>query len=175
LIVTRVEKFCEKRDSSHHHSQRDSSRVQVTKIRESSRITSCISDSQHKRMIKIQSSPYNSSATASFKIIINNHNISHEDNLKYVGVLLNNKLSWKPHLQKVKTQLSRTCGVLSKLKHYTTLPVLKVVYKSLIHPYLHRITRRTFPALKHLILPKLYSFSAGKFTHSYHNIPRCPS
>ena len=74
---------------------------------------------------------------ASFKVIINNHNISPEDNLKYLGVLLDNKLSWKPHVQKVKTQLSSACGILSKLKHYTTLPVSKVVYNSLIHPYLN--------------------------------------
>ena len=40
---------------------------------------------------------------ASFKVIINNHNFSPEDNLKYLGVLLDNKLSWKPHVQKVKT------------------------------------------------------------------------
>jgi len=73
---------------------------------------------------------------ASFKVIINNHNISPEDNLKCLGVLLDNKLSWKPHVQKVKTQLSGACGILSKLKHYTP-PVFKVVYNSLIHPYLN--------------------------------------
>jgi len=39
--------------------------------------------------------------------------------------------------KKVKTQLSRACGILSKLKHHTTLPALKVVYNSLIHPYLN--------------------------------------
>jgi len=43
---------------------------------------------------------------ASFKVTINNHNISPEDNLKYLGVLLDNKLSWKPHVQKVKTNSS---------------------------------------------------------------------
>ena len=64
----------------------------------------------------------------SFKVIINNHSISPNDNLKYLGVL-DNKLSWK-HVQKAKAQLSRACGVLSKLKHYTTLTVLKVVYNS---------------------------------------------
>ena len=73
----------------------------------------------------------------SFKVIINNHSISPEDKLKYLGVLLDNKLSWKPHVQKVKTQLSRACGILSKLKHYTKQSVLKVVYNSLIHPYLN--------------------------------------
>jgi len=139
---------------------------------------------------------------ASFKVIINNHNISPEDNLKYLGVLLDNKLSWKPHVQKVKTQLSRACGILSKHKHYTTLPVLKVVYDSLIHPYLNYsilnwgralnatiqpLTKLQNKAIKiinpinsgslekhfqHLnifCLPKLYSFSVGKFMHSYHN------
>ena len=74
---------------------------------------------------------------ASFKATINNHTISPEDNLKYLGILLDNKLSWKPHVQKVKTQLSRTCGILSKLKHYTSPPVLTVVYNSLIHLYLN--------------------------------------
>jgi len=34
-------------------------------------------------------------------------------------------------------KLSRACGVLSSLKHYTTQSTLKVVYNSLIHPYLH--------------------------------------
>jgi len=63
---------------------------------------------------------------ASFRVIINNHSISPEDKLKYLGVLLGNKLSWKPHVQKVKIQLSRACGVLTKLKHYTTQSVLKL-------------------------------------------------
>jgi len=71
---------------------------------------------------------------ASFKVIINNHNISPEDNL---GVLLDNKLRWKHLVQKVKNQLLRACAILSKLKHYTTPRELKVVCNSLIHPYLN--------------------------------------
>jgi len=73
---------------------------------------------------------------ASFEVTINNHNISPEDNLKYLGVL-DKTLSWKPHVQKVKTQPSTACGIVSKLKHYTSPPILKVVYNSLIHPYLN--------------------------------------
>jgi len=80
---------------------------------------------------------------ASLKAIINNH-ISPEDHLKHLGVLLDSKLSWKPHVQKVKTQLSKACGILSKLKHYATLPVLKVVYNSL----------KSIPTLK-LLNPQL--------------------
>jgi len=74
---------------------------------------------------------------ASFEVTINKDNISPEDNLEYLGVLPDNTLSWKPHVQKVKTQLSRACRILSKLKHYTTPPALKVVYDSFIPPYLN--------------------------------------
>ena len=73
----------------------------------------------------------------SFKVIINDQNLSPEDNLKYLGVLLDNKLSSKPHVWRVKTQLWRACEVLSKLKHCTTQSVQKVVYNSIIHPYLN--------------------------------------
>jgi len=34
----------------------------------------------------------------SFEVIINNHSISPEDNLKYLSVLLDNKLIQKPHV-----------------------------------------------------------------------------
>jgi len=137
---------------------------------------------------------------ASFKVNINNHIISPEDNLKYLGVL-DNKLNWKPHIQKLKTQLS-ACGILSKPKQYRILPVLKVVYNSLIHPYrnysilnwwrasnaaiqlLSKLQNKAikimnptntgspeehFQHLNILCLPKLYSFSVGKCTHSFHN------
>ena len=73
----------------------------------------------------------------SFEVVINNHSISPEDNLKYLGVLLDNKLSWKFHVEKVKIQLSKACGVLTKLKHYTKQSVLKVVCDSLIHSYVN--------------------------------------
>ena len=72
----------------------------------------------------------------SFKVIPNNYNISPKDGLKYLGVLFDNKLNWKPHGKKVKTQQPRACGVLSKLEHYITQSVLKAVYNSLIQPYL---------------------------------------
>jgi len=64
------------------------------------------------------------SKTQSCLIILNTHNISPEDNLKYLDVLLDNKLGWKPHVQLMKFQLSRACGILSKLKHYTTVAYL---------------------------------------------------
>jgi len=73
----------------------------------------------------------------SFDVIMNIHSIFPNDNLKYL-VLLDTYLSWKPHVayKKVKTQLSRACGVLYKSNNYKTQSVLKVVYNALIHHYI---------------------------------------
>jgi len=57
--------------------------------------------------------------------------------MKYLGIILDNKLIWKPHIVKLTTQISKSCGILSKLRHYTTQPVLKAVYNAVIHPYLN--------------------------------------
>jgi len=86
----------------------------------------------------------------SFKVIINNNSISPEDKLKYLSVLLDN-LSWKPHEQKVKTQLSRACGVLTKLKHYTT-------------QLMYLVNHHWPSSTKEMILPNYYYIST-----LYHN------
>ena len=74
--------------------------------------------------------------TAIFNISINSHQICEKNDIKYLGIILDNK-HWKPHIAKLTTQISKSCGILSKLRHYTTQPVLKAVYNALIHPYLN--------------------------------------
>jgi len=59
-----------------------------------------------------------------------------KNDIKYLGIILDNKLNLKPHIAKLTTQISKSCGILSKLRHYTTQPVLEAVYNALIHPYL---------------------------------------
>jgi len=58
-----------------------------------------------------------------------------KNDIKYLCIILDNKLNWKPHIAKFTTQVSKSCGTLSKLRHYTTQPVSKAVYNALIHPY----------------------------------------
>ena len=57
-------------------------------------------------------------------------------NIKKLLHLLDNKLSWKPYVQKVKTQLLRACGVLSKNWNITQ-PNLHWELSILIHLYLN--------------------------------------
>jgi len=71
-----------------------------------------------------------------FAVSINHHPISKQSSLKYFGVILDDKLNWKPQIEKLVTQLSKSCGMLFKLKHYTNISVLKSVYFALFHSYL---------------------------------------
>ena len=71
-----------------------------------------------------------------FSVLINHHPISKQSRLKYLVVILDDKLNWKPQIEKLVTQLSKPCGMLFKLKHYTNTSVLKSVYFPLFHSYL---------------------------------------
>jgi len=55
---------------------------------------------------------------------------------RYLGVLLDNQLNFKPHILLIETKLARAIGILSKLRHVLPVPALRLLYFSLIHPHL---------------------------------------
>ena len=72
--------------------------------------------------------------TLNFSITINGKIIKQTNYMKYLGVTLDHKLDWKQHILNLRTSLSRTCGIIYKLRHYVPLPVLKLLYNhSLFH------------------------------------------
>ena len=68
-----------------------------------------------------------------YTIKINNHELKQEHTTKYLGITIDDTLTWKPHLHKLKTTLSRGCYALSKLRMYLTQDAMKTVYHSLFH------------------------------------------
>ena len=59
-----------------------------------------------------------------------------EDHVKYLGVLLDSNLSWKFQINNVALKISRTVGVVARLRHFVPLTTLLNIYQSLILPYL---------------------------------------
>ena len=51
---------------------------------------------------------------------------------KYLGVFLDDKLNWKPHIDYVSSQISKMCGIFAKLRYTTNLHLLKSVYHALV-------------------------------------------
>ena len=55
---------------------------------------------------------------------------------KYLGVLLDEYLLFKDHINTLKQKLNRANGILTKLKHHLPSDILKIVYYSLFDTYL---------------------------------------
>lgn len=56
---------------------------------------------------------------------------------KFLGVIIDEKINWKPHIKYTQTKLSRSISVLSKAKHWLDYESLHLLYCSLVLPYLN--------------------------------------
>ena len=56
--------------------------------------------------------------------------------VKYLGVLIDYKLSWKNHIDSIALKISKTIGLLSKLRYFVPHKTLVNIYNSLVTPYL---------------------------------------
>ena len=63
-----------------------------------------------------------------FNLTINNNVISQSNTVKYFGVILDNNLTWQPHIDKIREKLLKSCGMVFKLRHYVPLSTLKLIY-----------------------------------------------
>ena len=57
--------------------------------------------------------------------------------MKFLGLTIDNKLSWKPHIDNVCRTISQNIGLINKVKYYFPKPTLLMLYSSLILPYLN--------------------------------------
>ena len=55
---------------------------------------------------------------------------------KYLGVVIDKNLTWKPQIEHVCKKISKACGAIAKLRHCMSTKLLVEVYHSLIHSYL---------------------------------------
>ena len=55
---------------------------------------------------------------------------------KFLGVLIDECLTWKNHIDCISKTISRNIGVMNKLKHYIPYRILHTLYCTLILPYL---------------------------------------
>ena len=58
------------------------------------------------------------------------------DSVKYLGLTLQSDLQWKTHLTSLEKKLSRSIGLLSKIRHYVPKFLLKTVYYSIFNSHL---------------------------------------
>ena len=54
----------------------------------------------------------------------------------FLGLTINEHLSWKPHIQKISNKIARTLGIMCRLKNFLPTHVLRIFYDSMILPHL---------------------------------------
>ena len=75
-----------------------------------------------------------------FKIYDNNTKnftrLERKDYVKYLGVLIDSNLTWKYHISLVASKISKSIGIICKLRHFVPFSTLLNIYNSLISPNL---------------------------------------
>ena len=65
-------------------------------------------------------------------VAINDDKIKRVSTTKFLGILINEKLSWKEHMMKILSKIQRNLGLIYKIKHYLNKNVLLQLYYSMI-------------------------------------------
>ena len=69
-------------------------------------------------------------------ITMNNSIITRVRATKFLGVIIDEKLTWKDHISLVRSKLSKTVGILYRIRHLLNRSALFILYCSLFLPYL---------------------------------------
>lgn len=69
-------------------------------------------------------------------VMIDNIVIERVFETKFLGVILDHKICWKPHVKYVKTKTARSIGVLAKARYFLNERALYTLYYSFVLPYL---------------------------------------
>ena len=70
-------------------------------------------------------------------IQVNNINLEEKDETTFLGVQIDNKLSWKTHIQYISNKISKSIAILRLLRHRFPKRILRIIYMSLIYSYIN--------------------------------------
>ena len=70
-------------------------------------------------------------------VILDNSPLQFKSSVKFLGVIIDNKLKFKEHIKTIKNKLSKNIGILSKVKYFVPHETLRNLYFSFLYPYLN--------------------------------------
>ena len=66
-------------------------------------------------------------------IAINNIKLQRENNVKFLGVIINENLDWNEHIKTIENKISKSIGILYRIRQFLDIHSLKLLYFSHIH------------------------------------------
>ena len=83
----------------------------------------------------IMTSPRKLVSLTDFKVKISDNEIEQVTSCKFLGVIIDNKMSWQEHIAYISNKISKGVGILSRARHTLFPSSLLTLYNSLIKPY----------------------------------------
>ena len=71
------------------------------------------------------------------KLLIKKHKVERVESIKFLGVLLDENLSWKDHIKYIENKVAKNIGLLYRAKLFLDKNSLLTLYYSYIHTYLN--------------------------------------
>ena len=106
--------------------------LELAKVDEWFRINK-LSINHNKTYFMLFNKSQHNSVNYDFNLKLQNTLLVRKNAVKYLGVTIDDKLTWKIHLQNLSAQLSRFCGVLYRLRHLVPSKILTLLYYSLVY------------------------------------------
>ena len=69
-------------------------------------------------------------------IKIKGEQIQEKEYTKYLGILIDNKLSWNHHIKHANLKISKGIGILTKLRRYLLTGVLRALFYAFVQPHI---------------------------------------
>jgi len=70
------------------------------------------------------------------RILLHNKPLQQVSTTTFFGVYINEHLNWADLIRQVKSKISKTCGILTKLKYLLPQSVLLTIYNTICLPYI---------------------------------------
>ena len=103
-------------------------------------------------------------------ISLNSQEIQKVNKTKFLGIIIDQHLTWKSHIEYIATEISKTIGILCRIRFYINQPL------SLIYPYLHYgniVWANNYPSRLDKLL-KLQKKALRVITFSSYKAPSLP-
>jgi hypothetical protein len=72
----------------------------------------------------------------SYSLMLDSYTLERVNSIKFLGVYIDEKLTWSFHINHVCSKIARGLGILGRLRHIFPLTILSTLYYSLIYPYI---------------------------------------
>lgn len=67
---------------------------------------------------------------------LNHNTIQQVTHVKFLGVIVDQNLTWKKHISSVLKNVIKATALIAKLRYYTNRNALKLIYHALVFPFL---------------------------------------